>query len=78
MIEAGKTIKWIHPDNGEEYYFTVAEAEHHGCGHWTITLKDGRSVDVWEYDLDDDHPFKVTEEQINPPDEPETRYGRLR
>ena len=65
MIEAGTTISWIHPQTNEVYYFPVKEAEHHGCGHWTITLQDGRKTEIWEYELAPDEPYEITEDQVN-------------
>lgn len=78
MIEAGTTIKWTHPDSGEIYFFPVKEAEHHGNGHWTITLKDDRQIEIWEYELCSDDPVEITESQINSdPEDIETRTGAL-
>lgn len=65
-IEVGTTIKWIHPDNGEEYFLPVEEASHHGGGNWTITLKDGRDFELWEYEVCSGEPFEILPEQINP------------
>ena len=76
-LKAGDSVKWIHPENGEEYYFHVVDVESWGCQH-RITLKDGTRVDIWDHEIAPDKPVEIHEDQINPePNDDPVRYGPL-
>ena len=77
-LKAGDSFTWTHPENGEVYHFVADSVEEFG-NIYTVTLRDGTVIEVWQHEVNAPENLEILDEQINPePDDGPLRYGALR
>jgi hypothetical protein len=77
-LNAGDKFTWTHPESSEVYHF-VAEAVEEFGNIYTVTLRDGTVIEVWQHEVNVPETLDIHDDQINPePDNGPVRYGALR